>query len=257
MLKIATWNVNSLRVRLAQVLQWLDLVKPDVLALQETKVEDKDFPIAAFQSLGFNAVYCGQKSYNGMALISRYPLQEVVTDFPGFIDPQKRFLAATVQNLRVINLYVPNGEAVNSSKYSYKLAWLEHLAHYLKQQLAQYPALLALGDFNIAPTDADVHDPMLWQDKVLASEPERQALQRVMAVGLADTFRLFEQPLQSFSWWDYRAAAFRRNLGLRIDHILANSMLAQACLSCHIDKLPRAWERPSDHTPVVAAFNIA
>ena len=255
-MKIATWNVNSLRVRLPQVLQWLAAVQPDVLAIQETKTVDEQFPLAALQDAGYTAVFAGQKTYNGVAILSRLPACEIVTDLPGLDDPQRRVLGATIGNIRVLNLYVPNGQAVGSDKYAYKLAWLDRLAVFLETELARYPRFVMLGDFNIAPDDRDVHDPAAWAGQVLCSEPERTAFRRLLDLGLQDTFRQFSQEDRTFSWWDYRAAAFRRNLGLRIDHILASPALAAACTACRVDKAPRSWDRPSDHAPVVAEFAI-
>lgn len=257
MFKVATWNVNSLRVRLPHVLDWLIANQPSVLALQETKVEDKDFPLAAFEEVGYRAVFAGQKTYNGVAILSRTEVEDIVTDNPLFPDPQRRILAVTVQNVRIVNLYVPNGESVGSAKYEYKLQWLQKMADYLKQQLQSYPHLMVVGDFNIAPDDRDVHDPEQWRESVLCSEPERLALQNWLELGLTDCFRLFETETGHFSWWDYRAAAFRRNLGLRIDHILISQALVPSCRSCVIDKQPRKLERPSDHTPVMACFELA
>ncbi|HHH35698.1 MAG TPA: exodeoxyribonuclease III [Gammaproteobacteria bacterium] len=257
MLKIATWNVNSLRVRLPQVLDWTHETDPDILALQETKLQDADFPRADCEAAGFQAVYAGQKTYNGVAILSRLPAQEVQTDLPGMDDdPQRRLLAATYGGVRVVNVYVPNGESVGSEKYAYKLRWLERLTAFLEGQLARYPRLVLLGDFNIAPEPRDVHDPELWEGRVLFSEAERQAFRELLAIGLCDTFRLFEQEEKSFSWWDYRMAAFRRNLGLRIDHILASPELCQRCRASTIDRAPRGWERPSDHAPVISQFDI-
>ncbi len=256
MFKVATWNVNSLRVRLPHVLDWLAANQPEVLALQETKVEDQDFPFAAFEAVGYHAVYTGQKAYNGVAILSRSVAQDVVKDNPLFPDPQRRILAATLQGIRIVNLYVPNGESVGSAKFAYKLQWLEKMAEYLEQEMASYPYLLVVGDFNIAPEDRDVHDPELWRDSVLCSTAERSALQRWLDFGLADSFRLFEADTGHFSWWDYRAAAFRRNRGLRIDHIFVSSSLIPICTACTIDKLPRKLERPSDHSPVMANFTL-
>jgi exodeoxyribonuclease-3 len=253
-MKIATWNVNSLNVRLPQVLAWLAAEQPDVLALQETKLVDEKFPRAEIEATGYHAVYAGQKTYNGVALLSRQPAQHLVTDIHGLDDHQRRVLAATIDGTRVINLYVPNGESVESDKYRYKLDWLEKLAAWIERELATYPRLVVLGDFNIAPEPRDVHDPKQWEGRVLFSEPERAAFQRLLASGLCDTFRLFEQPDKIFSWWDYRMQGFRRNHGLRIDHILANSALCDTCSACRIDKGPRSSERPSDHAPVVAEF---
>ncbi|MGH8501263.1 MAG: exodeoxyribonuclease III [Gammaproteobacteria bacterium] len=257
-MKVATWNVNSLRIRLEHVLDWLAANQPHVLALQETKVSDEQFPAQAFADAGYHAVCCGQKAYNGVAMLSRDPLRDVVYDLPGLDDPQRRALAATVSDsqaeLRILNVYVPNGSQVGSEKYAYKLDWLNKVAAHVGHELVSHPHFVMLGDFNIAPADADVHDPELWFEKILCSTPERDALKKFMAHGLVDTFRQFEQVEKSFSWWDYRAGGFRRNLGLRIDIILASPALARACVSCQIDKTPRGLERPSDHAPVVAEF---
>jgi exodeoxyribonuclease-3 len=254
--KIATWNVNSLNVRLPQVLDWLRDQQPDILALQETKLTDLDFPTLDIAEAGYRAVFAGQKTYNGVAILSRLPAGEIVTDLPGLDDPQRRVLGATVGNTRVLNLYVPNGQAVGSDKYAYKLTWLDHLTVWLQTELAKYPQLVVLGDFNIAPDDRDVHDPAAWTGQVLCSKPERAAFRCLLDLGLQDTFRLFPQEDQTFSWWDYRSAAFRRNLGLRIDHILASPALAATCAACRVDKTPRGRERPSDHAPVIAEFAI-
>jgi exodeoxyribonuclease-3 len=257
MIRIATWNVNSLRVRLPQALDWLAQARPDVLAVQETKTQDTEFPLEALQQAGYQALFSGQKTYNGVALISRETATGAVTDPPNLEDPQRRILAATVAGVRVVNLYIPNGSEVGSEKYAYKLDWLAKMREFLAGELERNPRLVVMGDFNIAPEDRDVHDPEAWREKILCSTPERQAFQDILGLGLTDTFRLFDQPEASFSWWDYRAAGFRRNLGLRIDHILASRELAQACHSCAIDKAPRKLERPSDHAPVVAEFDPA
>jgi exodeoxyribonuclease III len=253
-MKIATWNVNSLRVRLPQVLAWLSANPVDLLAVQETKLTDENFPRAEIEAAGYHVAHAGQKTYNGVALLSRRPLADVQAGIPGFADEQKRVLAASFDGLRVINLYVPNGQSVGSDKYQYKLIWLEALRGWLGAELRQHPRIVVLGDFNIAPADEDVHDPALWKDQVLCSEPEREAFRALLALGYRDCFRLFPQEPGSYSWWDYRAAAFRRNLGLRIDHVLANAPFAQACAACVIDKTPRKQERPSDHAPVIAEF---
>ncbi len=252
----ATWNVNSLRVRLPQLAQWLGANPVDVIALQETKLPDADFPLQELEALGFSVVHAGQKTYNGVATLARSPLQDIVTELPGFADPQRRLLAATVDGVRVVNVYVPNGQSVDSDKYRYKLQWLAALDDYLAAELAAHPRLIVMGDFNIAPEDRDVHDPAAWAGSVLVSAAERAALARITARGLYDSFRRFDQPTQMFSWWDYRQAAYRRNRGLRIDLILASALMADACTFSRIDREPRAWERPSDHAPCSAAFDI-
>lgn len=253
-MKIATWNVNSLRVRLPHVLAWLDRAQPDVLALQETKTEDAFFPVAALAEAGYHCAYSGQKTYNGVAVLSRGLADNPTTDLDGLDDSQRRILAVTVSGYRIVNLYVPNGSEVGSDKYTYKLRWLEQVSDWLKIELATHPRLIVLGDFNIAPEDRDVHDPDSWRDKVLCSLPERTFFQGWLESGLTDTFRLFEQDERSYSWWDYRMNGFRRNLGLRIDHILASAALSPDCLSCRVDVEPRRLERPSDHAPVIAEF---
>lgn len=254
-MKIATWNVNSIRVRLPQVLAWLSKEGPDVLCLQETKITDEDFTLEAIRDAGYHAVYCGQKSYNGVATLSRAPAAEVVNALPGLGDNQKRLLAATIDGVRVVNVYVPNGEAVGSEKYLYKLSWLELLGQWLRQEMRRHPRLVLLGDYNIAPEERDVHDPRQWEGRVLFSEKERAAFRDLVGLGLVDAFRKFEQPEKSFSWWDYRSGAFRRNHGLRIDHILCSPALAAECRACRIDVEPRRHERPSDHAPVLAEFD--
>ncbi len=255
-MKIATWNVNSLRVRLAHVLDWLAAEQPDILALQETKLPDAEFPVDAIRLAGYEVAYSGQKTYNGVAFLARGSMHEVITDLPGLDDPQRRVLGVSYGGLRLLNLYVPNGQAVGSDKYDYKLAWLDKLANYTEQQLTHHGHLLLLGDFNIAPEDRDVHDPAEWEGMVLCSEPERASYRRLLDLGLCDTFRRFEAAGGLFSWWDYRAAAFRRNRGLRIDHILASPALCEKCTGCRIDTGPRRLERPSDHAPVVATFDF-
>jgi exodeoxyribonuclease-3 len=253
-MKIASWNVNSLRVRLPQVLSWLEAHQPDVLALQETKVTDEDFPAAAFQPLGYRALFNGQKTYNGVALLSRNPLGDCLTDPPNLSDTQRRIIAASAGSVRVVNLYVPNGSEVGSDKYGYKLDWLERIADFLIAELACWPRLLVVGDFNIAPEDRDVYDPDGWRERILCSTPERQAFGRLLQLPMIDTFREFEQPEASYTWWDYRTAAFRRNQGLRIDHILASPALKKDLLDCRIDLAPRKQERPSDHAPIWVEF---
>ena len=255
-MRIATWNVNSLNVRLPHVLAWLDEHHPDVLMLQETKLTDDRFPVEELRSAGYHAVFSGQKTYNGVAILSREVPAGVVSRFPTVTDVQRRTIAATVAGVRVVNLYVVNGQAVDSEKYDYKLQWLRQVTEHLSSELRSHAHTVVAGDFNIAPEDRDVHDPEEWRDSILCSVPERDALGAIAALGLTDTFRLFEQPERSFSWWDYRAAAFRRNRGLRIDLVLASSELAQRCTSCRIDRDARAKERPSDHAPVVAEFDL-
>ena len=249
-MKIATWNVNSLKVRLEQVQNWLQESQPDILCLQETKTEDANFPLAALQQSGYEVVFSGQKTYNGVAIISKHALTDVQYGLPNFDDAQKRVIAATVNGVRVICVYIPNGESVDSDKYQYKLSWLAALQAWLKDEMQRYPKLALLGDYNIAPEDRDVHDPVAWAGKVLCSEPERAAFRVMQQLGLRDAFRLFEQPEKTYSWWDYRMMGFRRNHGMRIDHILLSE--AVACTACSIDKAPRKLERPSDHTPVWA-----
>jgi len=251
-MKLATWNVNSLKVRLPQLVDWVGAAQPDVVCLQETKLEDGKFPQAEIEAAGFRAAFAGQKTYNGVALLARGAPQDVCTSMPGFADEQKRVVAATLGDTRVVCLYAPNGQAVGSDKYAYKLRWYEALRAWLAQELARHPRLAVLGDLNIAPEDRDVHDPKAWEGQVHCSAPERAAFHALLALGLKDAFRLFEQPEKSFSWWDYRMMAFRRNAGLRIDHILLSDALAAQCRACSIDKTPRKLERPSDHTPVVA-----
>ena len=252
-MKIATWNVNSLKVRLPHLLGWLAEQQPDVVCLQETKQQDTDFPHAELQAAGYHSVCSGQKTYNGVAILSREPIADVQTGIPDFADEQKRVIAGTIADVRIVCVYVPNGQSVDSDKYQYKLNWLAALTAWLKDELAKHPKLALLGDYNIAPEDRDVHDPQAWQGNVLVSEPEREAFKGLVALGLRDAFRLFEQGGKSYSWWDYRMLAFRRNQGMRIDHILISNALQ--CTACMIDKAPRKLERPSDHTPVFAEVN--
>lgn len=256
MLKIATWNVNSLKVRLPHVLDWLAAEQPDVLALQETKTQDENFPLDTIHEAGYQCVFAGQKTFNGVAILSKTPAQDVITDLPDYDDHQRRVMGARYGEVYVLDLYVPNGSEVGSEKYAYKLAWLEAAHKVIKQLLEREKHLIVLGDFNIAPEDRDVHDPAAWEGKVLVSEPERQALIKIQQEGLIDVFRLFEQEEKSFSWWDYRMLGFRRNHGLRIDLILASRSLEKICRSSHIDKAPRRLEKPSDHAPVVAEFDL-
>ncbi|HTU67124.1 MAG TPA: exodeoxyribonuclease III [Steroidobacteraceae bacterium] len=253
--QIATWNVNSLRVRGEQLMEWLRTVQPDVVALQETKMQDPDFPHPEFLAAGYHAVFSGQKTYNGVALLSKLPMTDLRRDIPDFDDPPRRVLAATIGRFRVINLYVPNGQAPGSEKYAYKMKWLAALTRWLRTEAEQHPGLVVLGDFNIAPEDRDVHDPAAWAGCVHVSPEERAALRDILDAGLVDTFRHFEQPEKSYSWWDYRQGAFRRNNGLRIDLILAHRALLPTLRGVRIDVEPRRVERASDHTPVVASFD--
>lgn len=258
MLKLASWNVNSLKVRLPQVLDWLAASQPDIVGLQETKLPDEHFPFDAISGAGYNVIANGQKTYNGVAVLARQPLklEDIECDLPGFEDPQRRVLAVTCSDLRFINLYVPNGQTVGSDKYQYKLDWLDKLIDWLHQEQQNHANLVVVGDFNIAPEDRDVHDPEIWRGSVLVSEAEREKFRQLLDLGFRDSFRLFDQPEASFSWWDYRAAAFRRNLGLRIDHILVSDILAGQVASATIDTTPRKWERPSDHAPVIAELSL-
>ena len=255
-MKLATWNVNSLKVRLPHVADWLASAQPDVLCLQETKLEDKNFPLAEIEALGYRATFTGQKTYNGVALISKAEAFDVVNAIPNFNDEQKRILAGTFDGVRVICAYMPNGQSLDSDKYQYKLKWLAALRDWLAEEIKRFPKLALLGDYNIAPEDRDVHDPKAWEGNVLVSEPERNAFRAFIDLGLKDSFRLFEQPEKIYSWWDYRMMGFRRNHGLRIDHILLSDSLATGCTSCVIDKAPRKLERPSDHTPVIAELSL-
>ena len=257
-LTVATWNVNSLKVRLPHLTDWLAKHAPDVVALQETKTEDDAFPYDELAAAGYASTASGQKTYNGVAVLTRVPLAaapgDVLTAIPGFADEQKRVLAVTVGDVRVVDVYIPNGQSVDSDKYRYKLAWLAALTAWLREEIARHPKLVLLGDYNIAPEDRDVHDPKEWAGQVLFSEPEKAAFRGLVALGLADAFRLFEQPERAYSWWDYRMLAFQKKRGLRIDHILVTPALAKACTACTIDVEPRRAERPSDHAPVLARF---
>ena len=255
-MKLATWNVNSMKVRLPHVLEWLSASNPDVLVLQEIKQLTEMFPQEELSAAGYRSLANGQKTYNGVAVISKEEPQDPDLELPGLDDPQRRVLAATVGNVRVINLYVPNGSEVGSEKYEYKLGWLRALRDYLATQLETYDNVVVLGDFNIAPADEDVYDPEKWGDAILCSPAEREALDELLDLGLTDVFRKFDQPEKSFSWWDYRAAMFRRNAGLRIDLILTNAAMTKSCTASYIDREPRTWERPSDHTPVIAEFRL-
>lgn len=256
MFKIATWNLNSLKVRHDHVLDWLEAEQPDVLALQETKTQDQNFPLEAINNAGYECTFAGQKTFNGVATLTKKPAQDVITDLPNYEDPQRRVMGSRIGDVFVLNLYVPNGSEVGSEKYAYKLGWLEALHKYVKKLLAEEKHVILLGDFNIAPEDRDVHDPEKWADGILVSDPERKALADIQNEGLVDVFRLFDQEEKSYSWWDYRMLGFRRNHGLRIDLILASQELSKLCTSSRIDKEPRRLEKPSDHTPVVAEFNL-
>jgi exodeoxyribonuclease-3 len=254
-MKIASWNVNSLKVRLPHLTQWLSDAQPDIVALQETKLEDGKFPVDELAAAGYRAVFSGQKTYNGVALLTRSQTcaepRDVVTDIPGLDDPQRRILAATIGDLRVVDLYVVNGKAVGDEKYAYKLEWLARVRNFLEAELARHPKLIVLGDFNICPDDRDVYDPVAWGEDILCSPQERAGLKAITDLGLHDSFRLFEAAAGHFSWWDYRQAGFRRNLGLRIDLILISDTLKSIATAGAIDREPRRWERPSDHTPVL------
>lgn len=254
-MRIASWNVNSLKVRLPQVLDWLGKHQPDALCLQELKLEDANFPTAALQAAGYACAYSGQKTYNGVAILSRAPAENIACGIDGFDDPQRRVISADVGGVRLVCAYVPNGQSPDSDKYRYKLDWLAAFSAWLERELARHPRMAVLGDYNIAPEDRDVHDPKAWEGQVLVSPPERAAFRRLLQLGFADSFRLFEQPEKSYSWWDYRMNGFKRNLGLRIDHILLSPSLSAGCVSCVIDLEPRRNERPSDHAPVIAEIS--
>jgi exodeoxyribonuclease-3 len=255
MIKIASWNVNSLNVRLPHVLAWSEYARPDILALQETKLTDDRFPVAELEDVGYRTVFSGQKTYNGVAIMSREPALDTVTDIPGLDDPQRRILAATVGGIRIVNLYVVNGSEVGSEKFDYKMHWLEQVTNWLAGEMKVHENLVVLGDFNIAPDDRDVYDAESWHEKILCSTPEREALGRILDLGLQDTFRLFEQEERIWSWWDYRMNMFRRKLGLRIDLVLASAAMAGRCTASYIDIEPRRQERPSDHAPAIAEFD--
>jgi exodeoxyribonuclease III len=253
--RLATWNVNSLKVRLPHLIDWLASAQPDAMCLQETKTEDAKFPAEPLRAAGYHAVFCGQKTYNGVAILARTAPSDVQHGIPGFADDPKRLIAATVGDVRVVSVYAPNGQAVGSEKYEYKLRWFEALARWLADELPKRPRLALLGDFNVAPEDRDVHNPKRWEGQVHVSPPERAAFRRLLELGFSDAFRLFPQPEKEFSWWDYRLAAFQRGWGLRIDEILLSPELSKLCTSCRIDKGPRALERPSDHAPVIAELS--
>ena len=254
--RLATWNVNSLKVRLAHLLEWLGQNRPDAMCLQETKTVDENFPAEALHAAGYRTVYSGQKTYNGVAILSRAAATDVSSGIPAFPDELKRVIAATVDGVRIISVYAPNGQSLGSEKYEYKLRWYAALASWLSQELQTHRRLAVLGDFNVAPEDRDVHDPKRWEGEIHVSAPERDAFRKLLQLGLADAFRLFPQPEKEFSWWDYRLNAFQRGWGLRIDEILLSPELAARCAACVIDKRPRSLERPSDHAPVIAVLNL-
>ena len=255
-MKIATWNVNSLKVRLPHLLQWLEANPVDVLCLQETKLEDDKFPLSEINAAGYQVAFSGQKTYNGVAILSKHAISDVIKNNPRFEDPQQRILAATIEGMRIVCAYVPNGQAVDSDKYIYKLAWLASLREWLAAEMRTHAdhGLALLGDYNIAPEDRDVHDPALWAGQIHCSDRERAALAALVELGLTDSFRMFEQPEKSYSWWDYRMLGFQKNKGLRIDHILLSEALAKRCVACAIDRAPRKWTQPSDHVPVIATL---
>jgi exodeoxyribonuclease-3 len=255
-MKLATWNVNSLKVRLPHVLDWLAENPIEVLCLQETKQEDIKFPYDELKAAGYNAVHSGQKTYNGVAILSTHEMTCVQHGIPDFEDEQKRVISGTIDGVRVICVYVVNGQAVDSEKYDYKMRWLKALSAWLVVELKKYPNLVILGDYNIAPDDSDCHDPAAWEGEILVSPRERDAFEELLEMGLHDSFRIFNQEEKQFTWWDYRMMGFRRNRGMRIDHILVSDALKEKCASCIIDKAPRKLERPSDHTPVVLEVNL-
>jgi len=255
-MKLATWNVNSLGVRLPQLLDWLAANPVDALVLQETKLTDDKFPTLEIGAAGYQVQWFGQKTYNGVALISKAPADLVVKNIPGFADEQARVIAGTVAGVRVIGAYFPNGQAPDSDKFVYKMAWLEALRAWVAAELQANDKLVLMGDYNIAPEDRDVYDPVGWAGQIHCTPEERAHFQGLVALGLVDAFRLFEQPPKSWSWWDYRNLAFRKNQGLRIDHILVSAALKDAVRSCAIDKLPRKNERPSDHAPVIVEIDL-
>ena len=253
-MKIATWNVNSLQIRIEQVMDWLQLSSCDILCLQETKLTDDNFPVDVIQAAGYYVVYSGQKTYNGVAIIARQPIIDVVTDVPGLDDSQRRIICITVGDIRILNLYVVNGKEVGSDKYNYKLNWLERVTDYIADQQYKYKNFVVVGDFNIAPEDRDVYNAVSWRDKIFCSKAERAYLQKIINLGFTEVFRMFDQKANSFSWWDYRFGRFEKNMGLRIDLIFTTESMTKQCISCVIDSQPRQLVRPSDHAPVVAVF---
>ena len=255
-MKLATWNVNSLNVRLPHVLDWVAKQQPDILCLQETKLEDAKFPAAPLREAGYHALFSGQRTYNGVAILSRAPAEDALRGIPGLDDAQQRVVSATIAGVRVVCAYVPNGESLESPKFQYKMSWLTAFRVWLQDELARHPRLIVAGDYNIAPEARDVHDPELWAAKIHFTPPEREALHALLGIGLEDAFRLFDQPERSYTWWDYRMMAFRRKMGLRIDHILLSPALVPLCTSCTIDVEPRRLERPSDHAPVLVELTL-
>jgi len=254
-MRLATWNVNSLSVRLPQLLEWLDAHPVDAIVLQETKLTDDRFPHAEIEAAGYAAQWFGQKTYNGVALLSRQGAADVVRNIPGFADEQARVITGTVDGVRLVGAYFPNGQAPGTDKFEYKLQWMRALRDWVEGELARHPQLALLGDFNIAPEDRDVYDPVAWAGQIHCTDEERDHFRKLVGLGLADAFRLFEQPPKSWSWWDYRNLAFRKNQGLRIDHILVSEALKPRVTACTIDKAPRRNERPSDHAPVVVEIS--
>ena len=254
--RIATWNVNSLNVRLQHVLDWLATANVDALCLQELKLTAEKYPFEALREAGYESAVNGQKTYNGVAIVSRLPMQDVLADIPDYADEQRRVIAATIAGVRVVCAYFPNGQSLESDKYRYKLDWLDAMNGYVGHLLVKHDKLALLGDYNIAPEDRDVHDPAAWEGQVLVSPKERAAWSTLVGQGMVDCFRLFDQPEKTFSWWDYRMLGFRRNAGLRIDHVLTSKALAGTCTACVVDRAPRKLEKPSDHAPVVADFAV-
>ncbi|MBT6073421.1 MAG: exodeoxyribonuclease III [Gammaproteobacteria bacterium] len=255
-MKIASWNVNGIRARIEHITAWIKSNQPDVLALQETKVMDDMFPFEAFTSLGYEAMIYGQKSYNGVALLSKKPPKECTKGIDDFIDEQTRVISGIYEGVKIIDVYIPNGQSVGSEKFEYKMRWLKNLHRYLEASIKINERIVILGDFNIAPQDIDVHDPIVWKDKVLCSDEEREWLSKIENIGFIDSFRLFDQEEGLFSWWDYRMASYRRKMGMRIDLILVSEALRKNCIKSYIDEAPRALERPSDHTPVLVELSL-
>ncbi len=256
-MRLATWNVNSLSVRLPQLLDWLAANPVDALVLQETKLTDDKFPQADLEAAGYQSQWFGQKTYNGVALLTKSPSTDIVKNIPGLADEQARVIAGTVDGIRVVGAYFPNGQAPDSDKFVYKMGWLTALHAWIRDELTRHPRLVLMGDFNIAPTDADVYDPVAWKDQIHCTVEERTHFQQLCELGLVDAFRLFDQPPKPWSWWDYRNLAFRKNQGLRIDHILVSQALQSQVTECVIDKAPRKNERPSDHAPVIVTLSAS